>query len=210
MFSPITDYRLRITDYRLPITEKGFTLVELLVTIVIVSILASVGLGAAAGARRNADDTRRQTDLRKIESALQQYYADQGHYPMCLSPDVMSQLDNCTGNVIDSGQAADPHNCTNNYRGSCTVTRVYLNPFPHDPYDNGAAIHYCYAGYQNFQAGNSPTAGLCYGGSGTNPQLCQYFKLYSPESNSSVAPITCHDWRGDHTQMRYLLDSLGN
>lgn len=59
----------------------GFTLVELLVVISIVSILTVIGMGAYGNILRNSRDAKRQTDLRLIQSALEKYHSDLGYYP---------------------------------------------------------------------------------------------------------------------------------
>lgn len=64
---------------------KGFTLVELLVTISIISILSVIGMVAYSTVLKQGRDSKRQSDLRSIQSALEQYYADQFSYPDNLS-----------------------------------------------------------------------------------------------------------------------------
>ena len=61
---------------------KGFTLVELLVTIAIIGILASIIVVNISGARKQARDAKRQSELKAIQTALEQY-ANQnaGVYP---------------------------------------------------------------------------------------------------------------------------------
>lgn len=54
--------------------QKGFTLVELMVTIVIVAILALVGLTLFSGLQKQARDSRRQQDLAAIKNALETHY----------------------------------------------------------------------------------------------------------------------------------------
>lgn len=63
--------------------QKGFTLVELLVTIAIMGILASmVGL-STLGSRVKARDARRMTDLRSVIVAQELYYSDMERYFTC-------------------------------------------------------------------------------------------------------------------------------
>ncbi len=64
---------------------KGFTLVELLITISIISILSAVGLVVFTSVMKQGRDTKRQSDLRSIQSALEQYYADNFSYPAQVS-----------------------------------------------------------------------------------------------------------------------------
>lgn len=62
--------------------KRGFTLIELLVTISIIAILAVIGLAVYTKFLQNARDAKRQADLRTIQSALEQYFADQLNYPV--------------------------------------------------------------------------------------------------------------------------------
>ncbi|OGE71888.1 hypothetical protein A2617_00655, partial [Candidatus Daviesbacteria bacterium RIFOXYD1_FULL_41_10] len=69
---------------------KGFTLIELLVTVAILTILALVGIPIFLNAQRSARDAKRQGDLAKIQSALENYRADVGVYPAALDTKIMS------------------------------------------------------------------------------------------------------------------------
>lgn len=61
--------------------KTGFTLIELLISITIIAILAALGLSGYAQVQRSARDSRRQSDLKLIQSALEQYHSDQHYYP---------------------------------------------------------------------------------------------------------------------------------
>ncbi|KKQ78268.1 hypothetical protein A3H81_03880 [Candidatus Daviesbacteria bacterium RIFCSPLOWO2_02_FULL_38_18] len=61
--------------------RKGFTLIELLIVISIISILSAIGMVAYSSVVRQGRDSKRQSDLRSIQSALEQYHNDQGFYP---------------------------------------------------------------------------------------------------------------------------------
>lgn len=60
---------------------RGFTLVELLVTISILAILMTIAMITYQNVQKNARDGKRKSDISTIQSALQQYRADQGYYP---------------------------------------------------------------------------------------------------------------------------------
>lgn len=64
---------------RLP--PKGFTLIELLVVIAIMGLLSSVLFSNLASARERANDARRLSELRSIETAIHMYYSANGSYP---------------------------------------------------------------------------------------------------------------------------------
>ena len=61
--------------------KKGFTLIELLVVVAIIGVLATVVLGALGSARVRAQDAKRITIVKQLETALEMYYLDHGDYP---------------------------------------------------------------------------------------------------------------------------------
>ena len=61
--------------------SRGFTLVELMVVISIIGLLSSVILASLNITRYRAYDSRRFSDLRNVESAINAYFADNGVYP---------------------------------------------------------------------------------------------------------------------------------
>ncbi len=61
--------------------SKGFTLVEMLIVIAIIAILASVALVSVRGVRTSANDTKRISDLNKVQQLLEVYYTKNGNYP---------------------------------------------------------------------------------------------------------------------------------
>lgn len=65
--------------------KSGFTLIELLIVISIIAVMAAISMVAYNSFSKNARDTRRQTDLRLIQSALEKYHADFKYYPTSLS-----------------------------------------------------------------------------------------------------------------------------
>ena len=64
-----------------PATRGGFTLVEMLTVIVIISILASLVVGGAIAARRAARRAVIKTDISQLEMALENYKGEYGEYP---------------------------------------------------------------------------------------------------------------------------------
>lgn len=98
-------------------TKNGFTLIELLVTISIIAILAAIGMVSYQVILKNSRDAKRQADFKVLQSALEQYHADQFFYPDS-SPALTfgSAITNCTGNIT-----------------GCTTTKTYLNIVPRDP-----------------------------------------------------------------------------
>jgi len=66
--------------------KNGFTLTEILVTVAIIGILASVVTVSTTSARQKARDNKRKADLEIIASALELYYIDNKRYPKQETP----------------------------------------------------------------------------------------------------------------------------
>ena len=64
--------------------SKGFTLVELLIVISLISILAAMGLVQYRNSVRSSKEAVLHTDLFRMRDAIDQYYADKGKYPSSL------------------------------------------------------------------------------------------------------------------------------
>ena len=63
-------------------SQSAFTLIELLVVIVIIGVLATVILVSNfTGVNQRARDSRRKSDLRQIQTALELIRSDTGSYP---------------------------------------------------------------------------------------------------------------------------------
>jgi general secretion pathway protein G len=71
-------------------SSRGFTLIELLVVIAIIGILSSVVLASLNSARTKARDTRRISDIKQIQIALELYFDANGKYATKLSDLVTS------------------------------------------------------------------------------------------------------------------------
>ncbi len=67
--------------------ERGFTLIELLIVVSIIAILSVIGLTSYTNFLKNSRDAKRQSDLKFIQSALEQYFADQKYYPFTVTSD---------------------------------------------------------------------------------------------------------------------------
>lgn len=62
-------------------TRFGFTLIEILIVVSIISIFASIGVASLADARAQARDLQRVVQFREIVNALDEYYFRYGCYP---------------------------------------------------------------------------------------------------------------------------------
>lgn len=113
--------------------KKGFTLIELLIVISIISLLSIIGLIAYSNFLKNSRDAKRQSDLKFIQSALEDYHADQHYYP---SAALGSPFTNATG--APSGTV---------------VSKTYLTTVPKDPKDQTAYLYV----FKPATCDNSPT-----------------------------------------------------
>lgn len=66
---------------RLKKTASGFTLTELLVTITVIAILASLTIVAYNTIQAQAKNTQRQADIQLVQHYLKTYYNKNGEYP---------------------------------------------------------------------------------------------------------------------------------
>lgn len=65
--------------------KKGFTLIELLVVIAIIGLLSTLAVVALSSARQKARDSKRLSDLKQVQTALELYYTDNNAYPTAAS-----------------------------------------------------------------------------------------------------------------------------
>jgi len=64
--------------------NRGFTLVELLIVISLISILAAMGLVQYRNSVMSSKEAVLRTDLFRMRDAIDQYFADKGKYPSAL------------------------------------------------------------------------------------------------------------------------------
>ncbi len=91
------------------IKKKGFTFVELLVSVSIIIVLSMVAIVSYQTANRKARDSKRKADLEQIRAALEMYRTDNDQYP-----------------VDETGNCWDSLNRT-------LVDGNYINEIPTDP-----------------------------------------------------------------------------
>lgn len=107
----------RYTKYHILYT--GFTLVELLVVISIISILASIALVSFRSTQMKGRDAQRKSDLKQMANALELYYSDYGKYPDGTAD---GKITGCSGNPCTWG--------TDSFTDGKTV---YFKVVPKDP-----------------------------------------------------------------------------
>ena len=98
--------------------KNGFTFIEILVSVTIISILVAIAVISYGSINKRSRDARRKSDIEQLRSALEMYRADKGYYPngSSLSFFPIDLVDNSPGRILlDEG---------------------YINALPTDPKDN--------------------------------------------------------------------------
>ncbi|MBI2595859.1 type II secretion system protein [Candidatus Daviesbacteria bacterium] len=158
--------------------KNGFTLVEILIAISIISIVFGIVLTSAAAIQRNGRDTQRKADLASLQSALQQYYADQNFYP---DDDANTPLKLSGAGAITSltSRVGNPD--------QTQPIKTYLSSIPKDP-TSGTATPYCYKAYSSvadFPANATPC-------DNASTAKCFYYAVYAKLENSTGNSYTCN------------------
>lgn len=78
----------------------GFTMIEMLIVITIISILTALSLFGLQNSREMGRDAARKGDLQAIATALEIYRSDCHEYPATLPAPTNSLKSNCTGVLL--------------------------------------------------------------------------------------------------------------
>lgn len=100
--------------------QKGFTLVELLVTMTILVVLTTGVLSAFTNSRMSARDAKRRADLVALQQAFEQYFAVNGEYVSTVCTDM--------DGALQGSYPADPVGTAGGweeYTENCTDTDYY-------------------------------------------------------------------------------------
>lgn len=127
---PTPDSRFQIPDSG---KTRGFTLVELLVVLAILSVLVTVTIAAFRSSQSRGRDAERKSDLKQIANAVELFYSDYGKYPFD------------TGTVLN----ACPYDPSTGNGSACSWgsgeftdgKTVYIKTVPKDP---NSGSHYYY------------------------------------------------------------------
>jgi len=142
--------KVSIFNFQFSINNKGFTLVEVLVVVAIISILMTIMLPNFNTARLKGKDAKRKANMKQIQAALEMYKADQSNKLYPTNPGVVTK----TGTNVLSALSLN-----------------YLPQFPTDPadplyqfyyYTTDGGITYTLCGYLEYEA-DSEINSLCSG-----------------------------------------------
>ena len=111
--------------------EAGFTLIELLVVIAIIGLLASLSMVALNSAREKARNSRRVSDIKQIQTALELKYSEDKQYPSDVTFDGTGTIEAedetvYMDQVPSNPQPRDDGDCGGNYTyTSSNVNQTY-------------------------------------------------------------------------------------
>lgn len=90
--------------------KRGFTLVELIIVMAVIGVLGSLVIIKLVGSEASARDTKRKSDLRQYQNALEVYANDNGGlYPLRANAVNPSSLCGSSQPLGALACAADPH-----------------------------------------------------------------------------------------------------
>jgi general secretion pathway protein G len=104
-----------INDMNIHKLNKGFTLLELLTVMAILTVLAGIIFGNFTNALMKSRDSKRKQDLDYVSKALEVYYSENNVYP---SPDP----------ILTGGM-----NWAQAFQDTNAVPKVYMQKLPADP-----------------------------------------------------------------------------
>lgn len=145
----------------------GFTLTELLIVTVIIGIIAAFIVVNMNSSRARARDTKRVADLEALDSAINRYYREVGHYPDLPDGCGTAGINGVASDVVTSLEGICP-SVDNYIKG---LVSAYISKLPVD------------GGPQVFEAGKQ-TRGFVYIHSNINVQNLECYKIMvlNPES----------------------------
>jgi len=105
----------------------GFTLVELLIVIIIISVLASVAVPKFNSAWKSGTESRLHQNLKEYRSAIERFHSDTGLYPASMS-DIRRQTAPSTGLDATGASKTIPAGSWNG-----PYFKLYSNPSSYHP-----------------------------------------------------------------------------
>lgn len=155
----------------------GFTLIELMVAISIVGIVFAIIISSSSAIQRSARDAQRQSDLRTLQSILQQYYGDQGYFPSgcCNTPLKLDDSNPITQLTSSIGTPTPP-----------SSLKTYAVKLPVDPTTDQT---YCYKSYSSLATANNNA--LFYTCDNSSSDRCHYYILCAKLEGASTGSSAC-------------------
>jgi len=127
--------------------KYGFTLVELLVVMAIISILATVVISVFRSSQMRGRDAARKSDLKQLSNSLELFYADYGRYPAASGTEIAA----CPFDPVTKTGTG----CTFGASGSRSEftdgKTVYFKKLPKDPATGQYYVYAVNSTYTKFQ-----------------------------------------------------------
>ncbi len=147
--------------------SKGFSLIEILIVISIIAMVSGIGISVSGAVQKSTRDAQREADLRIIQGALQQYYADQNKFPNALAElGTGNPLTNCSGRATP-----------------CTPSKTYLSVTPKDP--TGTSYYYLPLANVN----TAVTAMPCSVSGATETGTCHHYYVCAKKENLAAGTL---------------------
>lgn len=106
-------------------SSRGFTILELIVSLAIIGLLLGVVMNGIANSRQKARDSKRVDEIKQLQNALQLYYNDNQSYPTTLDRDILVPIyiktipkDPATGGDYLYAALFDGNTCGNYHLGA--------------------------------------------------------------------------------------------
>lgn len=107
---------------------QGFTLIELLVVIAIIGLLSTLAVVALGSAREKARDSKRLSDIKQTQTALELYFTDQNKY--------------AAGTSLVLGGSSAKCLDKDGFKASGCAAPIYMDVVPSNPTPGGADYSY--------------------------------------------------------------------
>lgn len=160
--------------------RSGFTLVEVIITVVIISILTTVVAVAYTNIQKEARDTTRQGNVTVISEALEKYYTANGEYPSVRS--LVNNYEENTGALVASKLKIKATDLLMPHMKADETNPLISDTSPHDDLVTYTA---------NSEDNNSNCQTVLTGG-------CDEFTLkYETESDEIITISSRHNGRGN-------------
>jgi prepilin-type N-terminal cleavage/methylation domain-containing protein len=155
-------------------SKKGFTLIELMVSIAIIAVLAAVGLVVYTTAQKSGRISKRVQDLKAIQTALELFKTTNGFYP----------------NVTAAGTFV----CLDSLVAPNSLVPTFMPQIPRDPLQSAAGDANCYH-YTSDVGGGGPTATMYKVKTRTtemtSTDFAQQLVLIDPERDGGTVDDNC-------------------